>query len=56
MPMGFVLIFLSQLITVTSGEVVWMGNAIADIQENATNDLVRQRLDYAISEMFKTLP
>jgi len=44
------------LIDVKSGEVVWMGNAVADIQENASNDLVRQRLDYAINEMFKTLP
>ena len=44
------------LIDVESGQVVWLGEAVANIQENVTDEVVRERLDYTIREMFKLLP
>ena len=44
------------LIDAETGYVVWVGKATAEIQENASPELVRERLDYAITEMFKKLP
>jgi len=44
------------LIDVASGQVVWLGAATADIQKNVTDEVVRERLDFAIREMFKLLP
>jgi hypothetical protein len=44
------------LVDVASGEVVWLGTAKADIQKNVTEEVVRERLDYTIREMFKLLP
>ena len=44
------------LIDVASGDVVWLGEAVADIQKNVTDEVVRERLDYTIREMFKLLP
>ena len=44
------------LIDVSSGEVVWLGEAVADVQENVTDEVMRERLDYAVREMFKLLP
>lgn len=44
------------LIDAETGYVIWVGKATAEIQENASPELVRERLDYAITEMFKKLP
>ncbi len=43
-------------IDASTGFPIWVGVAAADIQENPSTDLVRKRLDYAVSEMFKLLP
>jgi len=41
---------------VETGKVVWMGIATGEVQENRTAELVRNRLDFAVTEMFKHLP
>jgi hypothetical protein len=43
------------LINVETGYVVWIGHAKANITEGASADLIRNRLDYAVSNMFKLL-
>ncbi|WP_428353932.1 DUF4136 domain-containing protein [Methyloprofundus sp.] len=43
------------LINVETGYVVWVGTAQADILEGTSPELVRERLDYAVSKMFKLL-
>lgn len=43
------------LINVETGYVVWLGLAKAEIAEGASPELVRERLDYAVSKMFKLL-
>ena len=43
------------LINVKTGYVVWVGLAKANIVEGASSELVRERLDYAVSKMFKLL-
>ena len=43
------------LINVETGYVVWRGLAKADIDEGASSEVVRERLDYAVSKMFKLL-
>ena len=43
------------LIDVETGYVVWVGVAKANIIEGASAELARERLDYAVSEMFKLL-
>lgn len=44
------------LIDVASKEIVWLGEANGDIQKNATPEIARERLDYAVREMFKLMP
>jgi len=44
------------LTEVESGKVVWMGVATGEVQKERTPELVRQRLDFAVTEMFKQLP
>ena len=44
------------LIDTKTGFVVWIGRAVGEVQENATDEEVRERLDYAVSEMFKLFP
>lgn len=44
------------LTEVDSGKVVWLGVATGEVQEQRTPELVRQRLDFAVTEMFKKLP
>ncbi|NOQ15536.1 MAG: DUF4136 domain-containing protein [Methyloprofundus sp.] len=44
------------LTEVKSGKVVWVGVATGDVQKERTAELVRQRLDFALTEMFKQLP
>jgi len=40
---------------VDSGDIVWLGVADAEIQKGVTAEVMRQRLDYAVREMFKLL-
>ena len=44
------------LIDIKTKFVIWMGVAEGELQENASDELVRTRLDYAVSNMFKLLP
>jgi hypothetical protein len=44
------------LIDAATGFAVWAGLATGEIQQNPEADVVKQRLDYAVSEMFKLLP
>ena len=44
------------LVDTKTGFVVWIGRAVGELQENATDEVVRERLDYAVSEMFKLFP
>ncbi len=44
------------LTEVESGKVVWLSVATGDVQEQRTAELVRQRLDFTVTEMFKKLP
>ncbi len=44
------------LIEVESGDIVWLGVADAEIQEGVTAEVMRQRLDYAVREMFRFMP
>lgn len=44
------------LIDAKTEYVVWVGEAVGDIQENSTEETLRKRLDYAVTEIFKKLP
>ena len=44
------------LIDATSGAAVWAGLATADIQRSPDQAVIKKRLDYAVSSMFKKLP
>ena len=44
------------LIDAETGFVIWVGQAEAELSENPSGDIVRKRLDYAVTEMFKLLP
>jgi Domain of unknown function (DUF4136) len=44
------------LIDAKTGFVVWVGEATGDIHKNASEDTIRKRLDYAVTEIFKKLP
>ena len=44
------------LIDSQTGRPVWVGRAKGELQEEATNEVVRKRLDYAVSQMFKDMP
>ena len=36
--------------------VVWMGRATAELSDNPSDELVRERLDYAVTQMMKKMP
>jgi len=36
--------------------VVWMGRAIAELSDNPSDEIVRERLDYAVTQMMKKMP
>ena len=36
--------------------VVWMGKATAEVQDNPSDEVVRERLDFAVTEMMKKMP
>jgi hypothetical protein len=44
------------LIDGKTGLAIWGGIATAEIQENPGLDVVKKRLDYAVTSMFKKLP
>lgn len=44
------------LIDTKTDYVVWTGRAMGDLQESPSNEVVRERLGFAISEMFKQMP
>jgi len=44
------------MVDADTGLAVWIGVATADIQEDRTPETTRQRLDFAVSEMFAELP
>jgi hypothetical protein len=44
------------LIDADSGYVIWIGEAVGEVQQQADEATVRARIDYAISEMFRLLP
>ncbi len=44
------------LVDTKSGFVVWVGEAVGELSENASDEVVEQRIDYAVTEMFKLLP
>jgi hypothetical protein len=44
------------LIDVKTNYVVWMGQASAEVMQNRTDEMIRERIDYAITEMFKRFP
>ena len=43
------------LIDAKTGYVLWVGEAMGDIQKNRSDEEIRERLDYAVSEIFKKL-
>jgi hypothetical protein len=52
-PMGALAV---ALIDGKTGLAIWGGIATAEIQENPGLDVVKKRLDYAVTSMFKKLP
>ena len=44
------------MIDAETGLAIWAGVATADIQESPTAETIKQRLDYAVSQMFAKLP
>ena len=52
-PAGALIIALTDTQT---GNVAWVAVASADIQENADEEMMQKRIDYAVSQMFKELP
>ena len=44
------------LVDANTGVAIWSGVATAEIQENPDQEVVKKRLDYAVSSMFKKLP
>ena len=52
-PMGALTVI---LIDAGTGLAIWGGVATAEIQHNPEQDVIKKRLDYAVSSMFKQLP
>ena len=52
-PMGALTVI---LIDASTGMAIWGGIATAEIQHNPEQDVIKKRLDYAVSSMFKQLP
>jgi hypothetical protein len=43
------------LIDAKTGFAIWGGVATAEVQQNPDQEITKQRLDYAVSSMFKQL-
>jgi hypothetical protein len=52
-PMGALTVI---LIDSSTGLAIWGGVATAEIQQSPDQEIIRQRLDFAVSSMFKKLP
>ena len=52
-PKGALLV---TLVDSDSGFVIWVGLAVADVQENPDAQTVKKRLDYAVTKLLKKLP
>ena len=52
-PMGALVI---ALVDAKTGVAIWAGVATAEIQKNPEQEVVKKRLAYAVSSMFKRLP
>jgi hypothetical protein len=52
-PMGALTVI---LIDANTGLVTWGGIATAEIQQSPNQETIRQRLDFAVSSMFKEFP
>jgi hypothetical protein len=52
-PMGALTVI---LIDAGTGLAIWGGVATAEIQQNPEQDVIKKRLDYAVTSMFKQLP
>jgi hypothetical protein len=52
-PKGGVVIVLADA---ESRRAIWVGAAVAELLEEPDRDLAKQRLDYAVSKMFKRFP
>lgn len=44
------------LVDADTGYVIWVAEAVGEVQQQADEATVRARIDYAISEMFRLLP
>jgi hypothetical protein len=44
------------MVDTKTGMAIWGGVATADIQENPSQETIKKRLDFAVSQMFKKLP
>ncbi len=44
------------LIDANTGLPVWVGRAKGELQEEASNEVIRKRLNYAVKQMFKKMP
>jgi len=44
------------LVDADTGYVIWLGEAVGEVQQQADEATVRARIEYAISEMFRLLP
>ena len=53
LPLGALVI---ALVDAKTGIAIWAGVATAEIQENPEQEVVKKRLDYVVSSMFKKLP
>ena len=52
-PLGALVVILQDANT---GLAIWGGIATAEIQENPSQETIKQRLDFAVSQMFKQFP
>ena len=52
-PMGALTVI---LVDAHTGQAIWAGIATAEIQQSPDQDMVKKRLDFAVTGMFKKLP
>ena len=52
-PLGALVVILQDANT---GLAIWGGIATAEIQENPSQQAIKQRLDFVVSQMFKQFP
>ena len=53
MPSGGLMVLLADP---ESRRLLWVGTATAELAENPSTELVKERLDYAVTQMFEELP